>query len=315
MKPRTPPSQRLLILPLALLLPLLAACGGTASSGPVSERKINAVATIGQIADIVGVVGGDRVEVVPLMGAGVDPHLYKASEGDIARLTDADIVFYNGLHLEGKMGEILEKLGEERPVVAVTDRIPETDLRSPPEFDGNHDPHVWFDPTLWGMAVDRVRDALSEVDPASGETFAANAAAYHLELDALDAYAAEQLASIPEERRVLVTAHDAFGYFGDRYDTEVVGLQGISTDTEAGIDDVERVARMIAERQIKAIFVETSVPRRTVEAVQLAVRDAGGEVFIGDPLYSDALGDQGGPGGTYLGMVRSNVDAIVAALR
>ncbi len=308
-----------LVAALAVLVgPLLAGCGAGTDAGGVDETgegRIKAVATIAQVGDVVGVVGGDRVEVEALMGPGVDPHVYKASEGDVVSLVEADIVFYNGLHLEGRMGDVLERLGEERPVVAVADEIPAELLRQPPEFEGNYDPHVWFDATLWARVTERVREALVELDPEHAAEYEANAAAYVSELEALDAYAREQIATIPKERRVLVTAHDAFGYFGQRYGIEVVGLQGISTEAEAGVDDLQRVADLIAERDVKAMFVETSVSPRTVEAVQAAVRDRGGEVTIGGSLYSDAMGAAGTPEGTYLGMFRHNVETIVAALR
>jgi len=298
------------VLPMLMNLP-----GGLGAQRANAQAPVRAVATTGQVGDLVAVVGGDRVEVQTLMGPGVDPHLFKASEGDVQTLAQADIIFYNGLNLEGKMGDILERLGQERPVVAVAEAIPPDQLRQPPEFEGNYDPHVWFDVSLWQQALDRIEQALAEHDPGGAATYEANAAAYRAELDALDTYAKEQIALIPADRRVLVTAHDAFGYFGHRYGIEVVGLQGISTETEAGIDDVQRVAQLIADRQVKAIFVETSVSPRTVEAVQAAVRDRGGEVAIGGQLYSDALGEPGTPEGTYLGMFRANVDTIVAALR
>ena len=300
-----------------LVLPFVAACsssGGGDEPRDARDRPIKAVATIAQVSDIVRVVGGDRIEVEGLMGTGVDPHLYKASEGDVIALGEADIIFYNGLHLEGRMGEVLERLAEERPVVAVAEGIPAELLLQPPEFEGNYDPHVWFDAMLWARAVERVRDALVEFDPAHAAMYEANAAAYLRELERLDAYARERIASIPAERRVLVTAHDAFGYFGRRYGIEVVGLQGISTEAEAGIGDLRRVADLIAERGVKAMFVESSVSPRTVEAVQAAVRDRGGDVAIGGQLYSDAMGEEGTPEGTYLGMFRHNVDTIVAAL-
>jgi manganese/zinc/iron transport system substrate-binding protein len=237
----------------------VAGLGARPEAAAVWQDRITVVTTTGQVGDLVGVVGGERVEVTSLMGPGVDPHLYKASEGDVQTLADADAIFYNGLNLEGKMGDILERLGQERPVIAVTDEIPTELLRQPPEFEGNFDPHVWFDVSLWLQALARVERALTEIDPEGASAFEANAAAYRAELEALDAYAKEQIALIPAERRVLVTAHDAFGYFGQRYAIDVVGLQGISTETEAGIDDVQRVAQLVTDRQVKAIFVETSV--------------------------------------------------------
>ena len=297
-----------------LLLLLLGGCGPAARGGEASGL-MRAVTTIAQIGDAVRVVGGEHVEVIALMGAGVDPHLYKASEGDVIDLIDADIIFYNGLHLEGKMGEVLERIAEDRPVVAVSDAIPRERLRQPPEFAGNYDPHVWFDAGLWRYAVEAVRDGLIAYDPIHAAAYQSNAAAYLMELEALDIATREQIATIPADRRVLVTAHDAFGYFGAAYGIEVVGLQGISTETESGIGDVRRVAALIAARGVKAMFVETSVSPRTVEAVQAAVRDRGGEVRIGGQIYSDAMGDEGTLEGTYVGMFEANVGTIVGALR
>ena len=301
----------------ASLLVLGSGCGPASRAGAppdLSDRPIRVVATIGQIGDIVRNVGGERVDVEGLMGPGVDPHLYKASEGDVGELADADIVFYNGLHLEGKMGDVLDRLADTRPVIAVTEDIPREELRRPAEFEGNYDPHVWFDVSLWIRATERVRRALAEVDPTHAAFYQENAAAYIAELNQLDIYARERIASIPAERRVLVTAHDAFGYFGRRYGIEVLGLQGISTDAEAGIEDVRRVADVIAARDVKAIFVETSVSSRTVDAVRAAVADRGGHVTVGGSLFSDAMGEEGTPEGTYIGMFRHNVDTIVAAL-
>jgi manganese/zinc/iron transport system substrate-binding protein len=295
---------------LAGTLPLLMI--GRRAAGQAAA--ITVVATTGQVADLVRRVGGDRVAVQALMGPGVDPHLYQASEGDVVALSEADVIFFNGLRLEGKIGDLLDRLAESRPTVAVAEAVPQDRLRVTPDFGGHADPHVWFDPTLWRFAVDRVEQALAEVDPDHAQRYADNAAAYRAELEELDRYAQERIAEIPEGQRVLVTAHDAFGYFGARYGLEVIGLQGISTETEAGIADVARLADLIAEREIPAVFVETSVSPRTVEAVQAAVRDRGHEVAIGGQLYSDALGEEGTPEGTYVGMFRANVDTIVEAL-
>ncbi|MEA2524441.1 MAG: manganese/zinc/iron transport system substrate-binding protein [Thermomicrobiales bacterium] len=294
----------------------LAGCGGSGGNdrGDLSERQINAVATIGMIADVVGEVGGDRVKVTALMGSGVDPHLYKASEGDVSTLEKADVVFYNGLHLEAQLGEVLEKMGERTKTVAVTDKIPRERLRTPPEFQGNPDPHVWFDVSLWKITAEQIRDTLSELDATHKADYEQRATAYLAELDALDTYVKEQAARVPAERRVLVTAHDAFGYFGQAYGFEVHGLQGISTASEAGTADVQALADFIAAREVPAIFVESSVPPRTIEALQEAVRARGFEVQIGGQLFSDAMGDAGTPKGTYVGMVRHNIDTIVTAL-
>jgi manganese/zinc/iron transport system substrate-binding protein len=300
---------------LALML-LAAACapaGGDRAN--LADRQIRAVATIGMITDIVGIVGGERVTVTGLMGPGIDPHLYKASEGDVTRLQSADIIFYNGLHLEAQMAGVLERMADgEIKTVAVTEGIDRALLLAPPEFAGSYDPHVWFDVTLWMRAVEAVRDALSELDPGSAAAYQANAARYLAELQALHAYVQAEAARVPEDQRVLVTAHDAFNYFGRAYGFEVRGLQGISTEAQASTADVQGLAGFIAERRIPAIFVESSVPQRTIEAVQAAVRDRGFEVAIGGQLFSDAMGDAGTPEGTYAGMVRHNIDTIVGAL-
>ncbi|HYF65928.1 MAG TPA: zinc ABC transporter substrate-binding protein, partial [Herpetosiphonaceae bacterium] len=229
---------------------------------------------------------------------------------------DADIVFYGGLHLEGRMAEIFEKQAERGlRTVAVTRDIAEERLRTPPEFAGNHDPHIWFDVTLWEEAVSTVADQLAALDPGSAALYRSNAEAYLNQLDELDRYIMAEVATVAPESRVLITAHDAFGYFGDRYGFEVRGLQGISTASEAGAGDVQGLADFIAERRIKAIFVESSVPQATIEAVQQAVNARGWQVAIGGELFSDAMGNQGTPEGTYIGMVRHNVDTIVGALK
>ena len=272
------------------------------------------VATIGQIADAAKNVGGELVEVEALMGAGIDPHLYKASEGDIFDLLDADLILYNGLHLEGRMGEVLDEFSGEKVVVAVAEGIPHDQLLFPEQFAGQYDPHVWFDPTLWAYGVERVRDALIEVDPDNEGTYTANAEAYLAQLAALDAESLAKMATVPEENRTLVTAHDAFNYFGRHYGLEVVGLQGLSTDTEAGVGDLQQVTKLIVELGVPAIFIESSVSPRTIEAVQAAVRDRGHQVAIGGELFSDAMGAEGTEEGTYIGMVEHNVNTITEAL-
>jgi manganese/zinc/iron transport system substrate-binding protein len=305
-----------LVLPLVLLLALVG-CGPieTPESRVLDGDEIRIVTTIGMITDAVEHVGGDRVEVEGLMGPGIDPHLYKASEGDLRRLERADVVFFAGLHLEAKMAEVLERVGERREVHAVTDGIPRDQLLRPEAFDGQYDPHVWFDVDLWTHVVEDVRDTLSELDPAHAPLYRSNAAAYLAELRELDAYVAAQAARVPEDRRVIITAHDAFNYFGHAYGFEVRGLQGISTAAEAGAGDVQQLAEFIAEREIPAIFVESSVSPRTIQAVREAVRARGFDVEIGEPLYSDAMGDPGTAAGSYVGMVRHNIDAIVEGLR
>lgn len=302
--------------PLFLLMALLLGCAQPVaqSASDLSERPIRVVATTGMVGDLVRNVGGERVRVIALMGPGVDPHLYKASERDVTRLAEADVVFYNGLHLEGKMVEVFERMQGRVKTVAVTDPIDRALLLAPPEFEGAYDPHIWFDVTLWMKTVDQVRDTLIEMDPDHADLYRANAQRYLAELEVLHAYVRAQAEKVPPDQRVLVTAHDAFNYFGRAYGFEVRGLQGISTATEAGTADVQALARFIAERRIPAIFVESSVPQRNIEAVQAAVRARGFDVKIGGELHSDSLGDPDSPEGTYTGMVRANIDTVVGAL-
>jgi manganese/zinc/iron transport system substrate-binding protein len=292
--------------------------GGALAKPNLANRPARAVVTTGMIADIVKVVGSAHVEVTALMGPGVDPHQYKATAGDLTRLQQADIVFYNGLHLEGKMAEVFEGLGTRVRTVAVTRTLdPDKDLRpAAAGYEGTHDPHVWFDVRLWMKAVECVRDALAELDPAHGDEFRANAERYLKELTDLDAEVKTKAMRIPADRRVLVTAHDAFYYFGRAYGFEVRGLQGISTATETNTRDVDDLARFIADRKIPAVFGESSVPDRNLEAVLAAVRQRHGYPvkLLGGQLFSDALGDAGTPEGTYVGMVRHNIDVIAGAL-
>jgi manganese/zinc/iron transport system substrate-binding protein len=305
----------LIIVGLLMLTWGLAACGGgDADAGTIANREIRAVATTGMIADAVSNVGGDRVDVTALMGPGVDPHLYAASGRDVNRLDEADIIFYNGLELEGRMTDIFVRLASSKPTVPVAANIPEEFRREPEEFEGKYDPHVWFDVSLWVYVVRSIEDSLSELDPGSADTYKSNADAYIAQLDELDAWVNQQIQTIPEQSRVLVTAHDAFGYFGERYGMEVHGLQGASTATEAGAADVQQLAQLIVDRAIRAIFIESSVPAATLEAVEQAVRSRGGDVTIGGELFSDAMGSAGTPEGTYVGMVRHNVNTIVSAL-
>jgi manganese/zinc/iron transport system substrate-binding protein len=292
---------------------LLAACGdGTSGRG---DGPLTIVATTNLVADVARAVAGEHAEVQALMGPGVDPHLYKASEGDVQRLAEADLILYNGLHLEGKMADILVKMARGRPVVALGEGIPEEALREPPEFAGQYDPHVWFDVSLWRQTLPVVAEELAALDPDHGAEYRANAQSYAADLAELDAWVEAEIASLPAERRILITAHDAFGYFGRRYGMQVVGIQGISTLAEAGLQDIERVVDLVVDSGVPAIFVESSVPRRTVEAVQGAVRSRGRELAIGGELFSDSLGAAGSPEGTYPGMVRHNVETIVEALR
>jgi manganese/zinc/iron transport system substrate-binding protein len=312
------PLNRRQFVRLGTIAPLALIAGGCSltheKAGPIAERIIDAVATTGMVGDLVTNVGGDRVDVDSLMGAGVDPHLFKASERTLRTMERGDVVFYNGLHLEGGLSFVLEEMGKRQPTVAVSDSIPRELLRTQPEFEGNYDPHIWFDVSLWSMACQETITGMQELDPTWASTYQSNGEAYLAELSDLEEWVFEQVATVPQERRVLITAHDAFGYFGRRYGFEVRGIQGASTATEAGARDVQNLAELIAAREIPAIFVESSVPRRTVEALREAVRSRGFEVRIGGQLYSDAMGDRGTPEGTYLGMIRANVTTIVNAL-
>lgn len=288
-------------------LPLMLGC----EADPDSD-KIQVVCTTGMVADIVEHVGGDYVAVQALMGAGVDPHLYKPVPGDVSALQGADLVFYSGLHLEGKMTEVLEQLAQQKPVVAVTDAVEESAIL---DADGAHDPHVWFDVELWAQTINLVRDRLKEYDPAHAAEYDANAKVHFDKLMDLHSFAKDQLATIPKEQRVLVTAHDAFRYFGNAYDIEVRGIQGISTESQASVGEVNDLVNFLVERKIKAVFVESSVSERNVEALVEGCRDQGHEITIGGELFSDAMGEAGTSEGTYVGMVRHNVETIVEALK
>ncbi len=298
------------------LIAIFAASGCDPKGQPDASTgdTLRVVTTIGMITDIVKNVGGKRVEVTGMMGPGVDPHLYKPTPKDVQRLGSAHIIFYNGLHLESKMSDILAKMSGDTLAVAVTDDVDRSLLLTPAEYEGLYDPHLWFDVKLWMEAVGKVRDALSEFDADNTVLYGSNAERYLAKLTELDAYVKSQVARVPSQQRVLVTAHDAFNYFGKAYGFEVRGLQGISTATEAGIADVQELATFIAERRIPAIFVESSVSSRSLEAVKAAVKSKGFDVEIGGELFSDAMGTDGTPEGTYIGMVRHNIDTIVQAL-
>ena len=279
------------------------------------DGRIEVVCTTGMVADLARNIGGDRISVVGMMGPGVDPHYYKASQGDLAKLTAADLILFNGLFLEGKMEDIFAKMARSKQVLAVAEQIPEEHLLRPPEFEGNFDPHIWFDVSLWAQTIEPVVARLSAIDPDGAAVYRQNGARYRERLDALNQWVVEQVALLPETSRVLITAHDAFGYFGRAYGVEVVGLQGISTVADYGVNDVTQLVDLIVERQVKAIFVESSVPVRSIEAVREGCLDRGFQVEIGGTLYSDAMGAAGSGADTYVGMVESNVNTIVGALR
>jgi manganese/zinc/iron transport system substrate-binding protein len=268
------------------------------------------------ITDLVKNIGGDLINLEGLMGSGVDPHLYKASEGDVSKLSNADVIFYNGLHLEGKLVEVFEKMGSQNiKTIAVAEILDKSTLIGSDYFQSNYDPHIWFDVDYWKQATQFVVSKLSEEVPEHKEIFEANGKDYLAQLDALKVKLTETIEALPKEKRILVTAHDAFNYFGKAFGFEVVGLQGLSTATEAGVQDVQKISAFIIEKDVKAIFVESSVPKRTIEALQAAVRSKNHEVAIGGTLYSDALGNAGTIEGTYLGMFEYNVNTIVNALK
>lgn len=279
------------------------------------EGPLQIVCTTGMIGDAMARVAGDRAEVVSLMGPGVDPHLYKATQGDLRKLNQADVVFFNGLHLEGKMGEVLEKVGRLKPVIALGDSLPSQRLINSTNYASAYDPHIWFDVALWSEAVGRATQTLAKLDTAHRNQYLEGYATFQKELEALDGEVTRQIQEIPEEQRILITAHDAFEYFGKAYDIEVRGLQGISTVSEFGLKDISNLVNLIVDRSIKAVFVESSVPRKSLEAVVEGCAQRGHKTIIGGTLYSDAMGAASTPAGTYPGMVRANVQTIVSALK
>jgi len=282
----------------------------------LSQRTIHVVATTSMLADLVSNVGGDRMSVESLMGPGVDPHLYKPSEGDVRRMAQADVIIYNGLHLEGKMTDIFDQMRSRnaRTIGVAESAIPDSLLIESPLFAGNYDPHIWLSVPLWTRAARYLADTFAEMDPTHAETYRRNARKYEAELEVVHQYVETRAREVPAPQRILITSHDAFGYFGEAYGFDVRGLQGISTATEAGASDVQDLAAFVAERRVPAVFVESSVSQRGIEAVREAVRSRGFDVQIGGTLYGDALGGAGSGAETYIGMVRANIDTIVDGL-
>lgn len=317
--PTHPTRKRPLLVAVCLFLGAATGGCGPAASDDAPPRKfvglspLHAVCTTGMVADMVGRIGGRWVQVDRIMGEGIDPHLFKATPDVIARLHSADVVFYSGLHLEGRMTEVLEGLARRKPAIALTSTIPPDKLIQ--VGDGAHDPHVWFDVALWSETSEAVRRFLVEFDPPHRADYEAQAAAYRAELAALDAECRRRLQALPEAHRVLVTAHDAFHYFGRAYGVEVRAVQGVSTETEAGVREINDLVAFIAQRRIKAVFIEKSVNERNIRALVEGCRGRGHEVRIGGELYSDSMGPPKTPEGTYVGMVRANVDAVVRALQ
>ena len=307
---------------------ILAACdddsngnGNGDDAAADGDDPIHAISTTTWLHDAVSNVGGDLVEAESLMGPGIDPHDYIATEGDLTRMERADIIFYNGHHLEGAMSDVLGQVDQQRRTLAVAEQIDDDLLLEPDldllgdDFDAPYDPHIWFDIDLWKLATEVIRDEFIDIDPDNEDIYQENADAYIAELDDLEDYVQERIAEIPEEQQMLITAHDAFGYFGRAFDMEVRGLQPVTTDVEAAASDIRELADLIVERQIPAIFLESAVPPQGIEAVQAAVIDRGFDVQIADDaLFGDALGQEDTDEGTYVGAYRFNVDAIVNAL-
>ncbi len=296
------------------VLPTLLATSLFSAVALGATRRLTIVTTIAQIADLAGRIAGVRAEVRSLMGEGVDPHTYRQTRPDVLALRRADLVLANGLGLEAQLEDLLGALAREKPVIRLAERLPVQRLLAHPEFVSKFDPHVWMDVALWRELVDVVRDELARLDPADAAGYAERARAYRTELDALEAYARSVLASVPSERRVLITAHDAFGYFGRAYGFEVRGIQGLSTESEAGLSEIERLVRLIVERGIGAVFVESSVAERNVKALVEGAAARGWTVRIGGRLFSDAMGAPGTWQGTYVGMIDHNVTLIARAL-
>lgn len=296
---------------------LLVGCKDENSQREIAKgQKLKVVCTTTMITDMLKELGGDAIKLQGLMGSGVDPHLYKASEGDVTKLYEADVIFYNGLHLEGKLVEVFEQMESRgKKTVALSDAIDKNTLIGSEYFASSYDPHIWFDTDYWEQMALLAANTLKEKDPSKEDIYEENLQNYLIKISMLEDQLEDYIDALAPEKRVLVTAHDAFNYFGRKYAFDVVGLQGLSTATEAGVQDVQRLTQFIIDRDIKAIFVESSVPKRTVEALQAAVNAQGHKVEIGGELFSDALGTAGTEEGTYAGMYIHNVKTIVKALR
>ncbi len=278
------------------------------------KYPIAVVATVGMVADIVRNVGGDNVVVSQVCGPGVDPHLYKATRDDVQTMMRTDIVFYSGLMLEGKLADTLIKMVRRKPVIAVTEMIDDSKLLEPEDLKGHYDPHVWMDVAAWSDCVEAVAQSLSEFDRQNAEAYAANASAYREQLAKLHEYGTKSISSIPAESRVLITSHDAFNYFGRAYGLNVQGVQGLSTESEAGLQRINELVDLLVERKIKAVFVESSVPRKNIDALAEGARSKGNDVSVGGELFSDAMGRADSYEGTYIGMLDHNITLVTRAL-
>lgn len=291
---------------------VLAAAGGSAA--PAQDRPVEVAATVGMIADVAQTVGGPCADVTAIMGPGVDPHLYQPSAGDVSTFRDADVILFAGYSLEGQLGDVLERFSETTPTVAVgPSSIDPGDLITVQDIYGI-DPHLWMDASLWAQTVPTIAATLAELAPGCADAIAGRAEAYAAQLDALHAWVAESIATIPEDQRILVTAHDAFAYYGRAYGIEVAGIQGISTESEAGVADIREMAQTVAERRVPAVFIESTINPRTIQAVIDAAAERGHQVSIGGELLSDAMGEPGTAAGTYIGMIHGNTVTIAEAL-
>lgn len=297
-----------------LMASLLAASMVVPAGFAVASEKLDVVATTGMIADAATQVGGDLVEVRALMGPGIDPHAYRQTRTDIAAMANADLVLWHGLYLEAQMEDFMRGLAEDKKVIAVGETLPENLLIGHDDYADKHDPHVWMNPNLWSRVVVAVRDALTDTMPEGADTFRANADRHLGELRELAKYTTDVLSSVPSDDRVLLTSHDAFNYFGSAYGFEVLGIQGISTESEAGLNRIAELVAMLAERDIKAVFVESSVSDRNIRALIEGAAAAGHQVVIGGELFSDAMGEPGTYEGTYVGMIDHNATTIANAL-
>ncbi|MFM7076935.1 MAG: metal ABC transporter solute-binding protein, Zn/Mn family [Planctomycetaceae bacterium] len=294
------------------VLAIAAVAVGLNARGVAAAERPRVLATTTVVADLVRQVGGDRVAVECLMAPGIDPHSYRATPRDADRLARADLVIASGLHLEGRLADLLAKLGKRVPVLAVADTLPKERLL---EADaGFQDPHVWFDAALWSLCAAPVADALAAIDADGAPAYRERARDYAERLVALDGRVRERLATVPAERRVLVTAHDAFRYFGRAYEVEVVGIQGTSTEAEAGLRDINRLVDLVVTRRIPAVFVETSVSDRNVAALREGAASRGHAVALGGRLHSDSLGPPDGAAATLEGAILENVETILAGI-
>ncbi len=299
----------------SILLGVLAFLFSCGENGKQHSSKIYIVTTTGMIADAVKNIADTLLEVEALMGPGVDPHLYKAKQSDTKKLLEADVVFYNGVHLEGKMAESLESLAKTKAVYAVADGIPESKLISTSQFSGTHDPHIWFDVNLWMDVAKYISHQLQKKYPEHQEHFKKNTEEYLKKLEEFNVWVTEEIKKVPDSVRILVTAHDAFGYFGRAYGMKVEGLQGISTVSEPGLKDITALVEHISQLKVKSIFMESSVSARFINAVVEGCKEKGHDLKLGGTLYSDAMGAAGTEDGTYLGMIRHNVNTIVGGLK